>query len=128
MVYTYTDQVKRSISFEQIGEFYTPVDTFGVGDQAGNRVGQLIKSDTGLALSYKAADGSEIALTFNDTGYTDITGLRKPTALDFSNWDGGSFSETVDGDVSGTYQVTFDSDGKPIAITDGFGHKTTIIW
>lgn len=128
MVYTYIDQVKRSISFEQIGEFYTPVDTFGVGDQAGNRIGHLIKSDTGLALSYKVADGSEIALTFNDTGYTDITGLRKPTALDFSGWDTGTFTETVDGEVTETYQVSFDGSGNPVSITDSVGHQTTITW
>lgn len=54
--------------------------------------------------------------------------LRKPTALDFSNWDSGAFTETVDGDVLETYQVTFDSAGNPVSITDSVGHKTTITW
>lgn len=128
MVYTYTDQVKRSISFEQVGQYYTPVDTFGVGDQAGNRIGHLIKSDTGLTLSYKAADGSEIALIFNDTGYTDITGLRKTTSLDFTGWDAGGFTEAVDGDLTNNYRVEFDAEGRPVKITDSDGHETAITW
>ena len=129
MVYTYTDQVKRSISFEQIGEFYTPVDTFGVGDQAGNRIGQLIKNDTGLMLSYKAADGSEIALTFLDDGYTDLTGLRKITSIDFSSLAGGTFAVTLEG-ISEAYQfgVNYGANGLPSEIIYPGGASCAITW
>lgn len=129
MVYTYTDQVKRSISFEQIGEFYTPVDTFGVGDQAGNRIGQLIKNDAGLTLSYKAADGSEIALTFLDDGYTDLTGLRKITSIDFSSLAGGTFAVTLEG-ISESYQfgVNYGANGLPSEIIYPGGASCAITW
>ena len=128
MVYVYTEQIKREITFESIGGMYTPVDIFGAGDQNGRRKGTLIKGPTSMELMYTDALGNEIGVKLSDDGYTDITGLRKPTALDFSGWDSGSFSETVDGDVTETYQVTFDSAGNPITITDSVGHKTTITW
>ena len=53
-------------------------------------------------------------------GDDDETGVL--TAIDFSNFENGSFTETVDGQVI-THAVTFDSSGRPNAI-DG----VTITW
>jgi hypothetical protein len=60
--------------------------------------------------------------------YTDLGGLRKTTSLNFSNYENGSFTETVDGGLTETYGVRFDENGYPVAITDGSGHQTEVIW
>ena len=44
------------------------------------------------------------------------------TAIDFTNFENGSYTETVDGEVI-TRTVTFDADGRPTAIDD-----VTITW
>ena len=44
------------------------------------------------------------------------------TNIDFSNFDGGSYTETIDGEVI-THEVTFDEQGRPTAI-DG----ASIVW
>ena len=133
MVYVYSEQVKGSFQVQPVvlGAGTTtamPVITLGAGDQNGRRKSIMRKGPNSFEILYTAADGREIGIETHDTGYTDIYGLRKPTALDFSGWYSGSFSETVDGDVTETYQVTFDSAGNPITITDSVGHKTTITW
>lgn len=61
-------------------------------------------------------------------GYTDISGLRKLTALSLATWDGGSFSVTLDGGVTKRFNVAFDSDGRPVSVTDADGHVTTVTW
>ena len=133
MVYVYTEQVKGSFRFQPVtlddgSVTAMPVLTFGVGDQNGRRKGTIVKGPNSMEIIYTDALGKQVGVKMSDDGHTDIIGLRKPTALDFSGWDSGSFSETVDGDVTETYQVTFDSAGNPITITDSVGHKTTITW
>lgn len=50
------------------------------------------------------------------------------TAINYSGWDNGSFSETLEtGDVL-SYAVTFDSDGRPEKITASGGAVTQISW
>jgi hypothetical protein len=52
-----------------------------------------------------------------------IEEMKKPvTLIDFSNFDNGSFTETINGEVI-THTVTFDSQGRPSAIDD-----TAIVW
>lgn len=128
MVYIYTEQVKREITFEEIDGLYTPVDTFGAGDQNGRRKGVLIKGPTSMELMYTDALGNEIGVEMSDDGYTDIYGMRKPTEIDFSSWDNGSFIETIDGGGQNTYQVEFDSSGQPVKIKDPSGHETVVVW
>lgn len=59
---------------------------------------------------------------FPDDDDDDDDGTGVLTAIDFSNFENGSFTETVDGQVI-THAVTFDSSGRPNAI-DG----VTITW
>lgn len=61
-------------------------------------------------------------------GYTDISGLRKVTALNLASWDNGSFTVTLDGGVTDHYTVSFDSDGRPVTVKDADGHVTTVTW
>lgn len=127
-VYTYVEQVKRAITFEQMGEYYVPVDTFGLGDDAGNDKATLSKKQGGLELMYKTNAGTDIGLRLGSDGYADLYGLRKTTKLDFSGWNSGSFTESVDGDITETYEVKFDADGNPVSITDSAGHTTELVF
>lgn len=45
-----------------------------------------------------------------------IAALPQTTALDFTNWDSGSFTETLSDGTTVTHDVTFDADGNPSAI------------
>lgn len=129
MVYTYTEMVKRSISFEQQGDQYVPVDVFGAGDSQGRQKGRLVKDTEGLLLGYQSQSGADLGIYFGDSGYTDIYGLRKTTGLNFSEWDSGHFYERVDGDDTRyQYDVEFDGQGRPTKITDSDGHEMAIYW
>ena len=63
--------------------------------------------------------------------YMDLTGLRKTTRLDFSAFDQGTFTETLDGGETVTYTVEFgevDGESLPVKLTDPAGHVTAIQW
>lgn len=130
MIYTYTELVKRSIAFEQDGNgTYTPVDVFGAGNADGTNKARMLKSADGLELTYATKGGNQIGFMLGNSGYTDIAGLRKSTGLNFSEWDSGRFYERIDGDDTRyAYNVEFDSQGRPIKITDSTGHETAIYW
>lgn len=130
MIYTYTELVKRSIAFEQDGSgTYTPVDVFGAGNADGTNKARMFKSADGLELTYATKAGNQIGFMLGNSGYTDIMGLRKSTGLNFSEWDSGRFYERIDGDDTRyAYNVEFDSQGRPIKITDSTGHETAIYW
>lgn len=81
--------------------------------------------------SYSLGDATQFPNTgihTNGAGYMDLYGLRKPTRLDFSNWNLGFFEETVDGGASHAFLVDFDAQGRPVKITDGDGHETVVVW
>ena len=128
MVYKYKSIVKRSIGFEMIDGYYTPVDVFGAGDQSGNNRTRLYKKESGLELLHTASNGKKAGLTADNEGHLDLYGLRKTEALDFSGWDAGSFTETADGNTTCRYSVSFDDQQRPVRITDEAGHATTITW
>lgn len=129
MVYSYTELVKRSIAFEKQGDQYVPVDVFGAGDSSGRQMGKLVKSVDGLQLTYDAQVGKTLGIRMGDAGYTDIVGLRKPTGINFAEWDSGRFYERIDGDDTRyCYNVEFDAQGRPVKITDNDGHETGIYW
>lgn len=128
-VYQYEEQVKRAISFESDGQYYYPVDVFGAGDNNGKQRGYLVKRQNSLELTYETSTGKQLGLAARDEGYLDLMGLRKSTALDFSEWDKGYFAELVDGEKTPyRYTVTFDQQRRPIKITDNSGHATLIRW
>ena len=129
MVYQYEEQVKRAISFTSDGKYYYPVDIFGAGDTNGKQRGYLVKRQNSLELTYETSMGKLLGLAARDEGYMDLLGLRKSTALDFSEWDKGYFAELVDGEKTPyRYTVTFDQQRRPIKITDNSGHATLIRW
>ena len=129
MVYQYEEQVKRAISFTSDGKYYYPVDIFGAGDTNGKQRGYLVKRQNSLELTYETSLGKLLGLAARDEGYLDLMGLRKSTALDFSEWDKGYFAELVDGEKTPyRYTVTFDHQRRPIRITDNSGHATLIRW
>lgn len=129
MVYQYEEQVKRAISFQSDGQYYYPVDVFGAGDNNGKQRGYLVKRQNSLELTYETSMGKLLGLAARDEGYMDLLGLRKSTALDFSEWDKGYFAELVDGEKTPyRYTVTFDQQRRPIKITDNSGHGTLIRW
>lgn len=129
MVYQYEEQVKRAISFTSDGQYYYPVDVFGAGDTNGKQRGYLVKRQNSLELTYETSLGKQLGLAARDDGYMDLMGLRKSTALDFSEWDKGNFAELVDGEKTPyRYTVTFDQQSRPIKITDNSGHATLIRW
>ena len=65
----------------------------------------------------------------DDQGHLDLLGLRRPTGLDFSGWDAGTFTQTMDGiQEPGSYQVEFDGQGRPVKITDADGESMDIKW
>ena len=129
MVYQYEEQVKRAISFQSDGQYYYPVDVFGAGDNNGKQRGYLVKRQNSLELTYETSTGKLLGLAARDEGYMDLMGLRKSTALDFSEWDKGNFAELVDGEKTPyRYTVAFDQQRRPIKITDNSGHATLIRW
>lgn len=129
MVYQYEEQVKRAISFQSDGQYYYPVDVFGAGDNNGKQRGYLVKRQNSLELTYETSTGKQLGLAARDDGYMDLMGLRKSTALDFSEWDKGNFAELVDGEKTPyRYTVAFDQQRRPIKITDNSGHATLIRW
>ena len=129
MVYQYEEQVKRAISFQSDGQYYYPVDVFGAGDNNGKQRGYLVKRQNSLELTYETSLGKQLGLAARDDGYMDLMGLRKSTALDFSEWDKGNFAELVDGEKTPyRYTVAFDQQHRPIKITDNSGHATLIRW
>lgn len=129
MVYQYEEQVKRAISFQSDGQYYYPVDVFGAGDNNGKQRGYLVKRQNSLELTYETSTGKQLGLAARDDGYMDLMGLRKSTALDFSEWDKGNFAELVDGEKTPyRYTVAFDQQRRPIKIMDNSGHATLIRW
>lgn len=129
-IYTYTDQTKAKFEFGTTPEgYYMPFITLGAGDTNGNSKAFIIKDSTNLRVTFRAIGGKEIGMVAGFNGYLDLYGLRRTTSMDFSGWDSGYFSETIEGSSGSiTYQVTFDGDGKPIKITHPDGHECTITW
>lgn len=129
-VYTYVEQIKREITFEQGSDgTYNPVEIIGAGNGKDGNQGKITKTADGLVITYTTSMGVELSITMSNDGYIEINGLRKTSQLDFSGWDSGTFTELLDGasDADG-YSVSFDSAGRPTKITDGAGHSMSITW
>lgn len=131
VVYQYDVYTKREITFDN-SEAKVPLDTYGAGygstDDPDRGKGYVQKTTNSFDLWLLNSKGEKIGAFFGDQ-YADIVGLRKTKSLDFSGWAAGAFSETLDGqDGAVNYGVEFDSAGRPVKITDGDGHATTIKW
>lgn len=73
---------------------------------------------------FNSANGSYIFYADESWEYDAIPASVEATvtAIDFSNFDNGSFTETVDGEVI-THSVEFDESGRPVKIDN-----TSIVW
>lgn len=139
MVYQYDELVKGTYRFDDVTEegvtTKIPELVFGAGygmqEDADRGKGFLRKNPNSFDLWLVNRFGVKQGLFIGDPtggGYTDITGLRKPTELDFSDWDNGTFTETLDGDVEVSFAIDFDAQDRPIKFTDGDGHETVVVW
>lgn len=127
-VYAYTEEIKAEYAFAHDGEYYVPQIVLGAGDEHGYSKAYFAKSGDGLNINFVDNNGQEIGLKALGTGYLDLYGLRKTTVMDFSEWENGQFSETVDGGAVADYGVVFDGSGRPVKITDASGHETVVVW
>lgn len=128
MVYQYTELVKTELAFVNESGTYVPMLIMGAGDEHGYTKGILHKAADRFDISFTTTAGDENGIKMWSAGYMDLYGLRKPTNLNFSNWDSGSFSETLDGGHTNSYIVRFDQDNLPYQIIDGLGHVTEVEW
>lgn len=127
MVYRYSELNKGTFRFETVGNVKIPVLKFGAGDGQGNSIGYIYKDTTSMNMYYRTNGGRNLGVFIGDS-YTDIAGLRRTVNLDFTGWDSGTFVETIDGNVSATFTVTLDTQGRPTAITDDEGHTMGVDW
>lgn len=131
-VYVYEEDIKGAFRFANVahGEetVKAPVLRLGAGDEQGHNFATVFKGTEGLELLYNDGNGKDLGMTCSRTGYTDLYGLRRPTEIDFSDWDAGYFSETLDGNVENGFAVTFDAEGRPVTFTDASGHETVVTW
>lgn len=129
-VFVYTEHVKREISFDNQNP-KAPCDTFGAGygsDDPNRGKGFIQKTTESMDMWLLTSRGEKHGIFAGDD-YTDIKGMRKTRSLDFSGWDAGTFRETVDGiNTAIAYGVEFDTNGRPVKITDESGHMTEITW
>ena len=127
MVYQYTEQIKSSLAFQNEAGTYIPVLTMGAGDNNGYSKGYLYKETTDLLLQYINSAGNDVSVMLGDDGFVDINKLRRANVMNFSSFDLGFFTETLEGDVLCSYSVEFDNDGNPIRIYDDT-HSCDIVW
>ena len=127
-MYDYAEEIKAEYAFAYDGTYYVPQIVLGAGDEHGYSKAYFVKAGDGLHIKFVDDSGEEIGIKALGTGYLDLYGLRKTTVMDFSEWDNGHFSETVDGGTAAQYSVTFDAQDRPVKITDSSGHETAVIW
>lgn len=139
VVYQYDELVKGTYRFDDVTEGSVttkiPELVFGAGygmqEDADRGKGFLRKNPNSFDLWLVNRFGVRQGLFIGDPtggGYTDIVGLRKPTELDFSGWDAGTFTETMDGGMEATFSIDFDAQDRPVKFTDGDGHETVVTW
>ena len=128
MVYAYSELIKAQYAFIHDGTTYVPQIILGAGDDQGNNQGVIYKSADGLFILFSDNVGAQIGIKALGEGYMDLYGLRKTTRVDFSRWDSGHWTETVDGGRVTEYAVEFDVNDRPVLITDGAGHETEVVW
>ena len=127
-IYRYTEKIQRTIGFEELEGDYLAVDKYGPGSGNTDRGIQYV-DDHGLRIQFRNLNGLLSEIRLGKDGYLDFIGQRKPLKLDFSQWDAGLFAERLDGIADDiVYGVNFDTQGRPVLITDETGHMTEIVW
>lgn len=127
LVYRYAELTKAELAFVDESGTYVPMLIMGAGDNYGRTQGTLHKSANSFDIGFVDVNGNEMGIRMNSYGYMDLEGLRRATEIDFSNFELGNFTETVDGNVMYFYNVQFDVNGDPVRIYDA-EHGTDIVW
>ena len=128
IVYQYNELVKAEFAFFNESGTYVPMLIMGAGDANGRTKGILHKAAKGFDITFEDTAGNPIGIKMNSAGYMDLLGLRKPTELDFSDWDNGNFTAYFDGDKVESWEVDFDANDRPVKFTDSGGHETVVTW
>lgn len=130
-VYQYDELVKGTIRFDTVDGTKIPQFILGAGygqqDHPDRGKGFIRKNSSSFDLWMETATGLINGLFIGDS-YTDLAGLRKPTQLDFSGWDNGTFVETLDGSITNSFAIDFDANDRPVKFTDASGHETAVVW
>ena len=74
-VYSYSEAVKRSVSFEAVNGIYSPIDRFGAGNQQGKNRAWILKTADGFDIRYLTPDNREIGIRMTTEGKVLIDGL-----------------------------------------------------
>ena len=74
-VYSYSEAVKRSVSFEAVNGIYSPIDRFGAGNQQENNRAWILKTADGFDIRYLTPDNREIGIRMTTEGKVLIDGL-----------------------------------------------------
>ena len=127
MVYQYAELAKAELAFVDDNGTYVPMLVMGAGDNNGFSKGYLTKEQTDLILKYTDSDGEDVSVQLCDDGFVEIHKLRRAEEMDFSGFDYGFFTETLEGDIGCTYSVDFDPQGRPIRIYD-YNHSCEVVW
>lgn len=132
-IYVYDETVMAEYKFGMSGDGeipYNPMQTWGRGTGYGdNGKGRIEKITDSFKMGYTTRKGEELAITLSDDGYIDLQKTRKPLRFDFSHINADkTFEETIDGNDTQQYKVTFDSAGRIASIQDENGHITEVVW
>lgn len=132
-IYVYDETVMAEYKFGMSGDGeipYNPMQTWGRGTGYGdNGKGRIEKITDSFKMGYTTRKGEELAVTLSDDGYIDLQKTRKPLRFDFSHINADkTFEETIDGNDTQQYKVTFDSAGRIASIQDENGHITEVVW
>lgn len=125
-VYTYTEHIRMQVEVAE-DETHGPKWTFGAGggyDNPDYGRSFLAKNDSTTELYQLSDTGEKIGLSMSNN-YTDITGLRKITNIDFTTT---GFDVRMDGGKVMQYTYTIDDVGNITKITDACGHVTNITY
>lgn len=107
-VYTYTESVKRAISFEPFNGIYSPVDRFGAGNAQGNNKAWILKTADGFDIRYLTPDAKEIGIHMGTDGKVTIDGLEYDADKIRASLGGNLEQLNDDGSASG---ISVDADG-----------------
>lgn len=87
-----------------------------------------VDRDKPVANSEALITSGAVAKALLDIAYQGRFSKLNNIDFDFSHWDYGTFTESINGTVINHFSVLFDSSNRPIQFTDSFGNESTIKW
>lgn len=86
-------------------------------------IGAAIRKKLGVNTLYKPGEMPEAI-----EGIQGEAEQPTVTSIDYSTWDSGAFSETLDNGAKLTYTVENDTEGRPIKVTRPDGSEVSVAW